>query len=86
MLMADIKCLDLLLKSDVKSHQPWQYFINQPGTALPTMKVENIAEILSEYKGQCDTLDAHKFCPKDSVYSIRNKTFDERWHYQFILR
>ena len=51
MLMADIKCLDLLLKSDITKLYQWQYFINQPGTALPTMKVNEIAEVLSQYKG-----------------------------------
>ena len=48
--MADIKCLDLLLKSDITKLYQWQYFINQPGTALPTMKVDEIAQVLNQYK------------------------------------
>ena len=88
MLMADIKCLDLLLKSDSASVYKWQYYINQPGTALPIMKVEEISEILSQHKGQCDSLFhmPGKQCQKDSIYSIRNSTFDVRWQYQFELR
>ena len=88
MLMADIKCLDLLLKSDITKLYQWQYFINQPGTALPTMKVDEIAQVLNQYKGHCDSVvyTPHKLCPKDSIYSIRNSTFDDRYRYQFKLR
>jgi hypothetical protein len=88
MLMADIKCLDLLLKSDITKLYQWQYFINQPGTALPTMKVDEIAQVLNQYKGHCDSMvyTPHKLCPKDSIYSIRNSTFDDRYRYQFKLR
>ena len=84
MLMADIKCLDLLLKSD----STWQYYINQPGTALPTMKVEEISKILHQHKGPCNTSSymSHDICQKDSIYSIRSSTFDERWQYEFVLR
>ena len=84
MLMADIKCLDLLLKSD----STWQYYINQPGTALPTMKVEEISKILHQHKGPCNTFSnmSHDICQKDSIYSIRSSTFDERWQYEFVLR
>ena len=86
--MADIKCLDLLLKSDITKLYQWQYFINQPGTALPTMKVDEIAQVLNQYKGHCDSVvyTPHKLCPKDSIYSIRNSTFDDRYRYQFKLR
>ena len=88
MLMADIKCLDLLLKSDITKLYQWQYFINQPGTALPTMKVDEIAQVLNQYKGHCDSVvyTPHKLCPKDSIYSIRNSSFDDRYRYQFKLR
>ena len=88
MLMADIRCLDLLLKSDVSSLYQWQYFINQPGTALPTMRTDQIAEKLRRNKGHCDSL-VHipgRLCPLDSVYSIRNASFDYRYKYVHELR
>ena len=88
MLMADIKCLDLLLKSDFSRLYQWQYFINQPATALPTMKVDEIADMLNQHRGHCDSIvyTPHKLCPKDSIYSIRNSSFDDRFHYKFQLR
>ena len=85
MLMADIKCLDLLLKSDSTSLHQWQYFINQPATALPTMKVQNIAEILSQHKGHCDSMVYNQLCQKDSIHSLRKTAFDDRFHYKFKL-
>ena len=87
MLLADIKCLDLLLQSDLDRLRQWQYFINQPGTSLPTMKIEKVAEKLHHLKGACDSVVhvAGKRCPLDSIFSIRNASFDSRFHFQFAL-
>lgn len=96
MLEADIRCLDLLLESDRRRLHQWQYFINQPGTSLPTQKVDEIARKLSRLKGHCDAVlnteepqnasEQRKLCPVDSIYSIRNVTLDGRFQYQFKLR
>ena len=87
MLMADIRCLDLLLQSDASRLYQWQYFINQPGTALPIMKVDKIAALLGKYKGHCDAVVRlpGKKCPMDSIFTIRDTLKDERYIYKFEL-
>ena len=86
--MADIKCMELLLDSDISRPYLWQYVINQPGTALPTMNIDSLTEKLMNLQGPCDALYhlPGKLCPIDSVYSIKNDSFDYRFLYKYELR
>ena len=87
MLLGDLKCLNLLLESDNKSVHQWQYFINQPGTTLPIIRVEDISKQLHQLRGPCDpVVISHHTCSLDSIYSIYNSTFDLRFENRFILR
>ena len=88
MLMGDLKCLNLLLEVDSNSIRQWQYYINQPATSLPIVRVEDIAKQLNQLKGPCDTIISENYnesCPLDSVYSIKNSSFDLRYQYKFVL-
>ena len=87
MLLGDLKCLNLLLESDNKSVHQWQYFINQPGTTLPIIRVEDISKQLHQLRGPCDpVVTSHQTCSLDSIYSIHNTTFDLRFENKFVLR
>ena len=87
MLLGDLKCLNLLLESDVKSMHQWQYYINQPGTTLPILRVEDIAKQLNQLQGPCDSVSIfdNKICSLDSIYSIRNSSFDLRYENKFVI-
>ena len=76
----------LLLERNSK----WKYVINQPGTALPIVPVNQMVHMLKNFKGQCDVVKrpfaSKADCPLDSMHSHRQERFDNRYKYKFVVR
>lgn len=79
MLMGDLKCMEMLLKSDEAKSKKWQYVINQPGSALPVVPVQEIAYRLNHFKGNCDAIySVNTSCHLDSIHSIWQPRLERR--------
>ena len=47
-LQADLECMKHLMER----HKTWKYFINQAGTALPSVNLAKLTEIIQNLNGQ----------------------------------
>ena len=51
-LQADLECMEMLLQK----HQTWKYFINQAGTALPSLNLLELTKMVENLKGKSSVI------------------------------
>ena len=52
MIMFEVECMEMLLQK----HQTWKYFINQAGTALPSLNLLELTKMVEYLKGKSSVI------------------------------